>query len=192
MKKLIETLHGSPWSQVFDNCLIDDGDIVDVGCLHWDWGKSLVGKKRYIGIDPIEKKTPEGCELFTGVLGASSGKVYMDVNIDASNIMGNSNIKALKTIEIEMMDWKSFCRKYEIETVSVLKLNIEGSEYPLLNSMDSEDFSKINQIAVSFHDWMNPKWTNLTQSSIYLLKNSGFNIVEIYRRWGWYLAYKEN
>ena len=70
-------------------------------------------------------------------------------------------IKSTSTIEIQMLDWKTFCNKFEIDKVSVLKLNIEGSEYPLLHSMDSEDFSKINQIAVSFHDWMNPKWRNL-------------------------------
>jgi hypothetical protein len=191
MKKLIETFSGSPWSQIFDNAITHDGSIVDVGCLHWDWGKNLLGKKRIIGIDPIEKKIPVGCELFNGVLGSSNGKVYMGVNIDASNIMGNTNIKTIETIEIEMIDWKSFCKRFNIENVSVLKLNIEGSEYPLLNSMDSDDFSKINQIAVSFHDWMNPKWKNLTQSSLFLLKSYGFEIIEIYPRWGWYLAYKD-
>lgn len=190
MNNLIETYPGNLWSRILDNALTDDGTIVDVGCLHWDWGQTLVGHKRYVGIDPIEQNKPNGCELFTGVLGPSNGKVFMNVNIDASNIMNNQDIESKSTIEIEMLDWKSFCNRYQIDNVSVLKLNIEGSEYPLLHSMDSDDFSKINQIAVSFHDWMNPKWRNLTKSSLQLLKDSGFDVITIYRPYGWFLAFR--
>jgi FkbM family methyltransferase len=194
MNNLIETYPGHLWSRIFDNALTDNGVIVDVGCLNWDWGQTLVGHKRIIGVDPIEKNKPDGCELFNGVLGASNGKVFMDVNVntDASNIMNNKNIESESEsiIEIEMLDWKSFCKKFEIESISVLKLNIEGSEYPLLNSMDSEDFSKINQIAVSFHDWMNPRWNNLTKSSLQLLRDSGFDVIRIYETYGWYLAFR--
>jgi len=189
--KLIETYPGHPWSRIFDNALTNNGVVVDVGCLYWDWGKTLVGHKRIIGIDPIEKNIPFGCELFSGVLGSSNGKVYMDINADSSNIMNNENIISKSVIEAEMLDWKTFCKKFEISDVSVLKLNIEGSEYPLLNSMDSEDFSKINQIAVSFHDWMNPKWKYLTKSSINLLRDSGFDVIKIYPPYGWYLAFRD-
>ena len=192
MSNLIETFPGRPWSRILENALTDDGTIVDVGCLHWDWGQTLVGKKRIIGIDPIEKSVPEGCELYSGVLGPSNGKTYMDVNIDASNIMGNTDIQSLSRVEIEMLSWKTFCSNYSVENVSVLKLNIEGSEYPLLHSMDSEDFSKINQIAVSFHDWMNPKWKNLTKSSLQLLYSSGFDVINIFPMYGWYLAFRPN
>ena len=190
MNNLIETLPNNPWSRIFDNAITDDGIIVDVGCYKWDWGRTLIGKKRIIGIDPIEENQPDGCELFKGVLGPSDGKFFMNVNIEASNIMNNTNIKSISNIEIEMLSWKTFCNRFQVNNISVLKLNIEGSEYPLLNSMDTEDFSKINQIAVSFHDWMNPKWKNLTQSSLQLLNNSGFDIIRIYPRFGWYLAFK--
>jgi hypothetical protein len=56
--------------------------------------------------------------------------------------------------------------------------------------MDSDDFSKINQIAISFHDWMNPKWRNLTKSSLQLLRDSGFDVITIYEPYGWYLAFR--
>lgn len=192
MDNLIETFPGAPWSRIFDSALTDDGVIVDVGCYHWDWGRTLIGHKRIVGIDPIEKTIPDGCELFSGVLGPGNGRVSMNVNEDASNIVNNPNIAAKSIIEIEMLNWKSFCQQFQIENISVLKINIEGSEYPLLNTMDTDDFSKIKQIAVSFHDWLNPKWVNLTKSSLQLLNNSGFDIIRIYPRYGWYLAFKPN
>jgi hypothetical protein len=57
--------------------------------------------------------------------------------------------------------------------------------------MDTDDFKQIDQIAVSFHDWLNPKYKNLTESSLVLLKKSGFKIISIYKPYGWYLAIKE-
>ena len=37
MNNLIETYPGHLWSRIFDNALTDNGSIVDVGCLNWDW-----------------------------------------------------------------------------------------------------------------------------------------------------------
>ena len=133
MSNLIETFPGQPWSRILENALTDNGSIVDVGCLHWDWGQTLVGKKRIIGIDPIEKSVPEGCELYSGVLGPSNGKTYMDINIDASNIMGNTDIQSLSRVEIEMLSWKTFCSNYNVENVSVLKIDVQGYEPRVLD-----------------------------------------------------------
>jgi len=34
-----------------------------------------------------------------------------------------------------MISWKNFCKLYNIDKISILKINIEGGEYPLLNSI---------------------------------------------------------
>jgi hypothetical protein len=90
-----------------------------------------------------------------------------------------------------MINWKSFCKYYNIDKVSLLKLNIEGSEYPLLNSMGKDDFEKIDQIAVSFHNWENANWELITQSTFHLLTLAGFEIQSTYPGWGWWLAVKK-
>ena len=56
--------------------------------------------------------------------------------------------------------------------------------------MDTEDFKKINQIAVSFHDWIHPEQKSQTESSLRLLEENGFTLLETYHPWGWWLAYK--
>ncbi len=72
----------------------------------------------------------------------------------------------------------------------MLKINIEGAEYPLLHSMTVSDFAKIDQIAVSFHDWMDSEQSDLKYASIKLLEKAGFKVESIYPQWGWYLARK--
>jgi hypothetical protein len=56
--------------------------------------------------------------------------------------------------------------------------------------MDQDDFNKIDQIAISFHDWLVPEWKTKTEKALILLKNFGFNLVKINEPWNWYLAYK--
>ena len=157
----------------------------------WEWTKIFINKKRIIGADPIEDNELDGTELYQGLVGPFNGKIFLNIEktgIGASStmVMSESNLK-----ECDMISWKNFCKLYNIDKISILKINIEGGEYPLLNSMDIDDFNKIDQIAVSLHDWINPKWTNLTKSTLNLLEKSGFESTLTCEAFGWYLALKK-
>lgn len=184
----MQTITGEDYSLVDDRVFSHKGCVVDVGCLDWDWSRVFLNKKRVIGIDPFENNTPEGAELFKGLLGSLNGKT----NIKFDNLASSIHSHNENSEEFVVKNWKTFCKDYNIDEVSVLKINIEGAEYSLLNSLDSEDFSKIDQIAVSFHDWMNPNWANLTKSTIFLLESFGYEVRCIFERLGWYLAVKKD
>lgn len=168
------------YSTIDDRAFTHDGVIVDAGCAGWDWSGSLIGKKRIIGVDPFESAI-QGTEIFQGLLGSFIGTADVSKSADASSAMSGGDYS------FPVLNWKTFCKKFDIEKVSVLKLNIEGAEYPLLNSMDTDDFKNIDQIAVSFHDWLNPKWKNLTYSTLHLLKLH-YNVQQLKSEYGWYLA----
>ena len=189
MDNLIETIPGLGWSQIDKRAFEHDGCVVDVGCYMWDWSNSLIGKKRIVGVDPLEENIPNGVEMFKGLLGPFNFELPVTGEGISLSVYNHSDDITLK--KSQMLSWKTFCKKFNIGKISILKLNIEGSEYTLLNSMDTDDFNQIDQIAVSFHDWLNPKYKNLTESSLNLLKNSGFKVVSIYEPYGWYLATKE-
>jgi len=185
--QIIETIPGWAYSQVDARCFDHDGVIVDVGCLGWNWSNTFLKRKRVIGIDPQEKPI-EGAEFFKGLLGPFDGitRLYGDgQSASIRNIASESNL-------YDTISWKTLCSKFNIDKVSVLKMNIEGAEYPLLHSMTVNDFKKIDQIAVSFHDWWYSNQSALKYASIELLKEVGFNVKSIYPQWGWYLATKEN
>lgn len=181
----IETIFNESYSTVHKRCLNHDGCIVDVGCLTWDWSQYFIGKKRIIGLDPYENKI-EGTDFYKGILGPFDGKTYMTNKILGSSIF----LSEEKTDEIDVISWKTFCKLFEIDQISILKINIEGSEYPVLNSLDSDDYKKIDQIVVSFHDWINPNWVELTKSSLKLLEYNNFKIMKIHDIFNWYLALK--
>lgn len=185
MGNLIQTIPGENYSRIDDRAFNHDGCIVDLGCAHWDWSQPFIGKKKVVGADPFEDTIPKGVELFKGVVNSFDGLVKMKYDRDASCITTNTDSDDW----ILSLSWKSFCTKFEITNISILKMNIEGVEFPLLHSMDSEDFSKIDQLIVSFHDWMNPNWKSLTDASMYLLNQHGFTISNI-GPYNWYMALK--
>jgi FkbM family methyltransferase len=191
MIKLEETIKGEFWSTFDWNSIDDEGCIVDLGCLYWDWSNYWLGMKRVIGVDPFEKTIPNGAELFKGVLGPSDCKIKMDVsNNDEIAGIVNYDISEDEIDTYDMISWKTFCKNYNIDRVSILKINIEGSEYSFLDSLDETDFSKINQIVISFHDWLNSDYVDMTKSAIEMLKNNGYTVISTYFKFGWYLCIK--
>lgn len=182
---LFETISGEDYSTVDDRCLYDNGCIVDVGCLHWDWSNFFIGKKRVIGIDPFENEKTH-TELFKGVLGTFDGSIFMENRGIESTMIGQQGGE-----EVIVKKWKTFIQEYNIDKISVLKLNIEGAEYELLNSLDDDDFENIDQIAVSFHDWMVPEWKEKTNQCINFLKLKNYDMTKINESWGWFLFKKK-
>ena len=177
------------WSQIHPRCFKHDGVVIDAGCLKWDWSQIFLGKKRLIGLDPQEEPI-EGAELYRGILGPLDGKGKFGIlnkNENKDNV-GYSEDGEL----VDMISFKTLCKKYNIDKVSILKLNIEGGEYSLLNSMDVDDYNKIDQIAVGFHDWLYPNQTELRKNTLVLLENMGFEVRKIHNYWNWYLAIKKN
>jgi hypothetical protein len=187
MGNLIQSMPGHNYSRFDDKAFEHDGCIVDLGCVHWDWSNTFVGKKRVIGADPFETTIPDGFDLFQGVVGPFNGFISMIYDKDASAISTNDvNDSEL----VPMYSWKTFCKKFNIDNISILKMNIEGSEYPLLNSMDTDDFAKIDQIIVSFHDWLVPEWNQLTIASTHLLEQHGFTVKNI-GPYNWCIALRQ-
>jgi hypothetical protein len=148
---------------------------VDLGCLYWDWSNFWLGINRVVGIDPFETTVPIGAELFSGVLCTSDCNVTMS-KPNNNEIEGVVNYNIDTGDVFEMLSWKTFCKRFNIDKVSILKINIEGSEYSFLDSLDETDFFKINQI--------------VTDYSIELLKKNGYTIISTYFKYGWYLCVK--
>jgi len=186
---LIATIKDYNYSKIDDRVFEHNGCIVDLGCAGWDWSEIFIGKKRVIGVDPYESPI-DGVEFFEGLVGSVNGKVNIKRDRLISTIMGQKPEEEFCST-FPMLNWKEFCLNYNITSISALKLNIEGSEYPLLNSMDIDDYNMIDQIVVSFHDFENEKYKYLTESTIELLIKMGFEVQSIDKKYGWYLAIKK-
>lgn len=181
------------WSRIHPRFQSHDGCIVDLGCLGWNrdfdnigsdnWAGYFFGKKRVIGVDPQE--TPnEHSELFKGFISDFSGKANLtSTGLGASMVPSDEG-------QYDVLTWEDFKSQYDIQSISILKINIEGAEWDLLDAFD--DFS-IDQICVSFHNFL-PKFNNetfiqRTNTIVQKLINNGYQMIDL-GIYGWKIFLK--
>jgi len=184
---IIKTIGEWDYSRVDDRLLTHDGCVVDLGCDDWEFVKPFIGLKRIIGADPFGKPL-EGATLYQGTVGAVNGMVQI-INNGQNSSTFFAPKEDEKTVDVQMITWRKFCSLYSITNVSLLKLNIEGGEYPLLANMSSYDYVKIDQIAVSFHNFIDNDYCKATEAALHHLMLAGYAITKT-ADWGWYLALK--
>jgi hypothetical protein len=182
------------WSRVHPRFMDNEGCIVDLGCLGWNrdfddktsdnWAGFFFGKKRVIGVDPQETPNDKS-ELFKGFISIFSGKANLSQNGIGGQMVRDENG------EYDVLTWADFKKKFGIDDISILKINIEGAEWDLIQSLDAEDFDTIDQIVVSFHDFLPEFEKNhiLTERCINKIISHGYSIVNL-GIYGWRLFIK--
>jgi FkbM family methyltransferase len=77
--------------------------------------------------------------------------------------------------EILTITLDEIIKENNITKIDLLKVDIEGSEYDLLNNIQDETYSKINQITVEFHDFLDKNLIPETKKIIEKLNSLGFS-----------------
>lgn len=172
------------WARVHPRFENHDGCIVDLGCLGWNkdpniidsdnWTDYFIDKKRIIGVDPQEDNKPN-TELCRCFLSNFSGRANLISSGPSAKIQENPNG------EFDVLTWLDFKTKYNIGPISILKINIEGSEWDLIESFTSEDLYDIDQICVSFHDFLDElKHLHYrTSSCIIKLLENNYHVIDL-------------
>jgi hypothetical protein len=186
MENLIRTIEGWDYSTVDGRCFENEGCIVDLGCRDWDWSRIFIGKKRVIGVDPFEKQILD-TEFFKGIIDTYDGQTkILDVGIGTSSRFNSSGES------VEVKAWNTFIKEYNIGKIAILKLNIEGGEYDIIDNFSDDDFDNIDQIAVSFHENINNEFIGRTEKTLKLLELKNYKVIKTNEEWYWYLAIKNN
>jgi FkbM family methyltransferase len=77
---------------------------------------------------------------------------------------------SIKTINLETL-----CKENDIDFIDILKIDIEGAEYDVLENLSDSFFDKIGQITVEFHDFVDPDLKPKTLKIIERMSNLGFS-----------------
>lgn len=82
-------------------------------------------------------------------------------------------------IEVPLVSFSRFRRMAGIGTVQLLKVDIEGSELDLFESLSDAEYADIEQITVEFHDFLDP--THLPRISAILerMRKLAFHVINI-------------
>jgi FkbM family methyltransferase len=87
-------------------------------------------------------------------LSEKDGKFLLSDSVDGSSFL-NPNHQDKNTIECEVKEIFSVLRELEISNINLMKINIEGGEYPLLLHMISEDkLSLVDNYQIQFHNFI--------------------------------------
>lgn len=90
-------------------------------------------------------------KVFNFGLGAINTKAYITLEDNSSSLHGKGPNKT----EIEIRSFNDFIAEHSISTIDLAKINIEGAEYELLESiLSANNISKIKNLQVQFHDFV--------------------------------------
>lgn len=153
------TIIGKRQYQVDDRLYEHDGCILDLGCLGWDWSRRFIGKKRVIGYDPFEEEEPEGVKLIKEAVDVCDGSVNMGKK-GSGFFSSSANLSAW----VHAQPIRPLIEHHD--PISVLKMNIEGMEWPLLWSVPHP---VADQLVVSFHHRKDKRMKAHTDATIEFL-----------------------
>jgi FkbM family methyltransferase len=146
----------------FDQALNSSSIVMDVGGYLGDWSSEI--NARYHPILYVYEPVPEffaslesrfdrDKNVHLKKYGLSGHSEVMPISIDAdgSSLFGGKT----KTIQISIVDVIDEMRQEKINEVDLLKINIEGAEYDLLERIiDSGITSRIKVFQIQFHDFV--------------------------------------
>jgi len=135
---------GDRWYRYHERVFEREGAVLDLGCYQWDWSKKFVGEKEVVGVDPLEEKCPEGCKLIQAVVGIADGTTVIygaDSPLITSVFRRGGETRCVRMVSLDTL--LKLTGK-----VALLKMNIEGSEFPLIMSMTEP---VADQMAIAFH-----------------------------------------
>ncbi len=112
--------------------------------------KNIEALKNHIKINKIK-----GIKIIEGALAGETGTRQLEIAEDSHNhaLVGVilSGAKDPSRIKVKAFSFSDFCRQNKIKKISLMKLDIEGGEYEVFESMSEADLSIVNYIVLEYH-----------------------------------------
>jgi FkbM family methyltransferase len=169
----------------FDDLLKDEIVVVDLGACKGEFINELenffkIKKAILVEANPTNfNKLPvkDNYTLYNKAVSKNNGDIisfYEDLN---SPYNGSKVFNYFNGFEhkIETITLDRLMEENNIDYIDILKIDVEGSEYEILLSISDECYSKIRQITVEFHDFIDTELKIKTEEIINKLELLGFN-----------------
>lgn len=144
---------------------INENSVVfDMGGYHGDWAVDIFCKyscKIYI-FEPVQKFADmiknrfshnDKINVYSFGLAGQDDETEILLDEDSSSVV-NTLIEPENKEKIKLIEAAKFLKEASIENIDLMKINIEGGEYDLLEHLINTGFiSKIRNIQVQFHEY---------------------------------------
>jgi FkbM family methyltransferase len=142
--------------------LNEESVVFDLGGFHGQWTDSIwnLYKCKIYTFEPI-------AELARGIRSRYNGNEKVNIydfglsneskklTINWSNDGSSFNTKMTQPINCEVKSINEFIEQNKISEIDLMKINIEGDEFPVLNSLiESGNIAKIKNVQVQFHSFI--------------------------------------
>ena len=170
--------------------LIDDlklsSTVVDLGANHGNFAMAIVERFRCkpfcVEPDPglyqalAKNSAISACNVAVTTQNGPA-RFYVAENAECSSLTPPKSSKTIAEIECQTVTLETLLASMGLEQVDVLKIDIEGLELQLLNSLDARVLDRINQLTVEFHDAIGMGTVKQIVETIDHLRNYGFGAV---------------
>lgn len=104
---------------------------------------------------------------------------YVSNNIEASSydraLSESSTLKDGPEVWVEMITLEDIFERFRLGKIDLLKMDIEGAEWDIIERFGLRDFARIEQISVEFHDFLNKDHAR-SERCVAKLKKLGYKV----------------
>lgn len=183
----LETIYGHTFSP---GLLGNNPIVVDFGCNRGDFAAGFLGRfqcqYRALDANPAMVAAATGrlaVQVEHCAIGGGDGTIefFLSSNPEASSIYpGIARAGYQASIQVPLLSYGSWVRKQGIKQVALLKIDIEGAELDLFEAWDG-DVARPGQIAVEFHDFLDPSQRPRVRECIKRLQAHGYRYLNATR-----------
>ncbi|OYV93442.1 MAG: hypothetical protein B7Z60_08730 [Ferrovum sp. 37-45-19] len=167
--------------------------VVDLGGYQGQWASDIHARYRCpvhvfepvpMFADAIEYRFAANDLVNVHRLAAGDHDGFLDISVakDASSVYVGDG----ETMRIEIRDFCTWCQQNGIEEIGLLKINIEGGEYDLLEHLLATGFiTKVRFVQVQFHDFVPNAETRMERIKAQLAATHGLDYFYKFIWEGW-------
>jgi len=182
----------------FPNNLKEGAVVIDAGCSYEaDFSVYMIEKYsiRSFGIDPtrkhqihlknLENKYSNYSKHLPYAIGARAMKLnFFESNKNESGSILDRHVNILNddhiSYQVDVLNLDNICEKTGSFTIEILKLDLEGAEYELINKITPEVLSPFKQIFIEFHHHALEEFSQIdTNECVEKIKNMGYSVFSL-------------
>ncbi len=156
--------------------------VVDLGANQGEFAATIIDKYNVAvyAVEPVPKlfgNLPKHEKFHPQqiAIGGEEGEITINVYDDrCASTVAHGNTNNFEAIPVPCTTLENFLEQSNLASVDLLKVDIEGSEIEMFNSVPDQLLNNIGQITIEFHDFLYPELGEKTKSVIQRLENSGF------------------
>lgn len=168
----------------FEELLKNELTVIDLGACRGEFINeidNMYNVKKAILVEPNPTNfnqliNKENYVLYNNLISHNEGEIITFWEDPNSPYNGSTIFNYFNGIkhEITSITLEKIIEDNNIEYIDILKIDIEGSEYELLENIDSGILDKVCQITVEFHDFIDPNLKLKTKQILSRIESFGF------------------